>query len=116
MYHIQTNELEYTDKTYQYVLSQKFAPEKNDNPAQLTILRSIADQSFDLLSQAQKMEKLQKLNRLSETENKEYISILRLVGTMIHILRQYQYSDFEMMDTLVSRFQKYENLSKQATA
>ena len=116
MYHIHTNESEYTDRMYQYIQTKSFSAANSSDPTQLAHLRSIADLSFDMLGQVQKMEKLHKLNHLSVAENKEYVSIIRLVGTMIFILRQYNYSDFEMMDALVKRFQRYQNFSQSAAA
>lgn len=116
MYHIHTSATEYTDKMYRAILSIPFEVPAGVADAHISRLRSIADLSFDLLSQAQKMEKLYKLSQLSPSENKEYYSMLRLIGTMIHLLHQYQYSDQEMMSALVKRFQRYQSIGIQSAA
>lgn len=114
MYHLHTSALELGDNAFQYISSQNFAA--GNHPQDATRLRAIADLSFDLLSQVQKQEKLFKLQQLSPSEQLEYISNLRLVGIMIHILTEYKYQDVEMMDALTRRYQKFSGSTRSAAA
>ena len=116
MYHIHTNASEYSEKIFNHILSTPFSADAKPDDAKSAQMRNIADLSFDLLTQAQKMEKLQKLNQLSATEKSEYVSIVRLIGTMIYLLKQYNYKDQEMMDGLVKRYEKYSHVVQRSEA
>lgn len=117
MYPLATSANQITEKTYEFVLSHLAnlnatisGNEKTDR------LHTIAGLSFDLLTRVQKWEKLYKLNQLSDSESREYLSTIRLVGIMISILGKYQYSNSEMMQSLVQRFQRYDRLSHNTAA
>jgi len=116
MYHIHTHASEYSERVFQHILSVPFTVSAQQDSTKKAQLRSIADLSFDMLSQAQRMEKLLKMNQLSGAEKVEFNSIVRLIGTMIYLLRQYHYHDQEMMDVLVKRYQKYAQISHSAAA
>lgn len=116
MYHIHTNASELKDSAFRFITTQDFktgATGEGQNPERL---RAIADLSFDLLSQVQKWEKLHKLNQLSAQEQAEYFSTIRLVGIMVHILNEYNYTDKEMTDALRRRYQRYEAVVRTAAA
>ena len=116
MYHLNTNALELQNSTFQYITSQQFSPKTENSVEANSRLRAIADQSFDLLAQVQKMEKLSKLGHLSQKETMEYNSLIRLVGIMIHILQEYKYADIEMMDALMKRYHKNSGITENAAA
>jgi hypothetical protein len=107
MYHIHTSATELKESTFRFVTSREFAAGNASDPSNPGRLRAIADLSFDLLSQVQKWDKLQKLSQLTDSESAEFHSTLRLVGIMIHILKEYQYTDTEMMDALNRRYQRF---------
>jgi len=67
-------------------------------------LRSIADMAFDLCNKIHKTGKLRKLGQLGKSGEAEYDSNIRLVGLMVHILRNYQYDDAEMMGSLERKY------------
>ena len=104
MYHLHTSALELSGLTFQYIQSKDLSgqPAGNENR-----LRAMADLSFDLLTDVQKMEKLYKLDELSKVELAEYHSTIRLIGIMIHVLNGYKYQDLEMMGALSKRFQRF---------
>jgi len=112
MYHIHTQKASFDSNTYNFVLNQTFSPKAENGVEVKTLLGKIADQSFDLLSQIQKLDKLFKLGHLSQKEQSDYKSMISLVGIMIHLLNQYRYNEKEMMDALVNRFQKFENINR----
>lgn len=117
MYPIQTRSNELSEKMYEHILSlsnsgKNIQPDSGQNGR----LHTIAGLSFDLLTRVQKWEKLYKMNQLSDKESREYLSTIRMVGIMIAILKQYQYSNQEMMQSLVQRFQRYDRLSHNAAA
>lgn len=85
-------------------ISQVANQEPNGREIQL---KNIAHLSFDLLSWARKMEKLNSLNHLNTKEKQEVESVTRLVGTLILCLKKYCYSDREMMDSLVKRYSSF---------
>jgi hypothetical protein len=116
MYHIHTSALELKESTFKYIASKNLSMTGNSNSADPNRLRSIADLSFDLLSQVQKQEKLYKIQQLSKTEQAEYLSSVRLIGIMIHILSEYQYSDREMMDALNKRYQRFSIIAQKTAA
>jgi len=113
MYHLHTSALELSDSTFQYINSQSISKQEGSSESRL---RAMADLSFDLLSDVQKMEKLFKLNQLSKVELAEYTSNIRLIGIMIHILSQYKYQDLEMMGALSKRFQRFAGVAIQTAA
>ena len=116
MYHLHTHKTSFDFGTYNFILNQSFSQNSVNNIEVEAHLRKIADQSFDLLSQIQKLDKLSKLGHLSQKEQSEYHSMICLVGIMIHILNQYEYNDKEMVDALVNRFHKFENRSRSVAA
>jgi hypothetical protein len=116
MYHLHTSASELKESTFNFVTTKDFTLSGMGNPKDATRLRAIADLSFDLLSQVQKMEKLQKLHQLSNSELAEYNSTIRLIGIMIHILHEYKYADREMMDALTKRYQKFSVSIRNAAA
>jgi len=112
MYQIQSKKSSFDIGAYNFVLSLNYGAKHENSSDKENLLRKIADQSFDLLSQVQKLDKLSKLGHLNTSEKAEFQSMIRLVGVMIHILSQYGYSDKEMMDALNSRFLKFESSAK----
>jgi hypothetical protein len=108
MYHfISPSSNERTEQMFRHAIGQSFSS-KTLNPEESTYrLRSVADQSYDLLSQLRKMEKLRTIGKLSAKETAEYNNIIRLVGLMIHLLLDQKYDDKEMMDSLLKRYEKY---------
>ena len=70
-------------------------------------LKNLAHLSYDLLSWARKMEKLNAQNHLDQREKQEVESVTRLVGTLILCLKKYCYSDGEMMDSLINRYKSF---------
>ena len=70
-------------------------------------LKNLAHLSYDLLSWARKMEKLNSQNHLDQREKQEVESVTRLVGTLILCLKKYCYSDGEMMDSLINRYKSF---------
>lgn len=116
MYPIHTKSNELSEKMYEHILAHTASSIGQPNAVQVDRLQVIAGLSFDLLTRVQKWEKLYKLNQLSDSESKEYISTIRLVGIMIAILQQYQYNNKEMIQSLVQRFQRYVQLSHNAAA
>lgn len=117
MYPIQTRSNELSDKMYEYVLNlSQSGTSSQPNSEQSGRLHTIAGLSFDLLTRVQKWEKLYKMNQLLDKEAREYLSTIRMVGIMIAILKQYQYSNQEMMKSLEQRFQRYDRLSHNAAA
>jgi predicted protein tyrosine phosphatase len=111
---LHTSALELGESTLQYITSKTIESGARTQDTQR--LRAIADLSFDLLSQIQKMEKLHKLHQLSGKEESEYHSTLRLVGVMLHILNEYHYQDREMMDALSKRYNKHSGTTHNAAA
>lgn len=85
-------------------ISQITHQEPNGRESQL---KNIAHLSYDLLSWARKMEKLNALQHLDQKEKQEVESVTRLVGTLILCLKKYCYSDSEMMDSLVDRYKSF---------
>ena len=116
MYHLHTEKTSFDFGTYNFVVNQNFSPKAENGIEAETRLRKIADQSFDLLSQIQKLDKLAKLGHLSQKEQFEYKAMISLVGIMIHVLNQYGYTDKEMMDALLNRFHKFENGQRSVAA
>jgi len=116
MYHLHTKKSSLDFETYNFVLNQNYGSEIEKSAAQTKRLREIADQSFDLLSQIQKMDKLSKLGHLSTAEQSSFKSQIRLVGILIHTLKQYGYNDNEMMIALVNRFNKFEKQAEKEAA
>ena len=116
MYHLHTKKTLFDFETYDFVLNQTFSLKGENTVEATSLLTKIADQSFDLLSQIQKLDKLFKSGHLTSKEQSDYQSMIRLVGIMIHILNQYNYTDKEMMDALVMRFQKLESYIRSAAA
>jgi len=116
MYHLHTSALELKESTFQHIGTKDLSASSNQNPGNPNRLRSIADLSFDLLSQVQKLDKLNKLHQLSKTEQAEYNSTVRLIGIMIHVLDQYKYQDNEMMDTLSRRYNKFSGTAQNVAA
>lgn len=117
MYPLATKSPQIGEKTYEFVLSQ--LGHLNTTMAgteQTDRLHAIAGLSFDLLTGVQKWEKLYKMNQLAEKEIREYLSTIRLVGIMISVLKKYGYGNKEMMQSLVHRFQRYDQLSHSAAA
>ncbi len=96
-----------SEKIFRYALSKPFSGSSGNPEEAETRLRSIADQSYDLLGQLQKMEKLNSIGKLSAAEKSEYQNIVRLVGLMIHLLTDQKFSDKEMMDGLLKRYSKF---------
>lgn len=118
MYPIQTRSNEVSEKMFDHIVVALSQTGKSitSGPEQAGRLHTIAGLSFDLLTRVQKWEKLYKMNQLSEKESREYLSTIRMVSIMIAILKQYQYSNQEMMQSLEQRFQRYGRLSHNAAA
>lgn len=95
------------DSAFRYLITKPFSFKSENSEEVNTRLRSIADQTYDLISQIQKLEKLQAIGQLGAKEKREYDSSIRLVALMIHLLLDQNYRDKEMMDALLKRFEKY---------
>lgn len=103
MYPLHTRQNQLSQETMDFVLSREFT----DSPsADISQLRRIADKSYDLLSRISKSEKLRKLGQLGKNGEAEFDANVRLVGIMIHLLRQYGYDDAEMMGSLEKKYRQ----------
>ncbi len=107
MFRYQTLRSDLNENAFRYVISKPFSAKSENSEESNLRLRSIADQSYDLISQIQKLEKLQAIGKLTSKEMTEYHLMIRLAGLMIHLLVDQKYEDKEMMDALLKRYQKY---------
>lgn len=103
MYPISSHKSGLSQETMNFVLSQKFGEASADKESRL---RKIADLSYDLLSSIQKTEKLRRLGQLGKSGENEFDSNVRLVGIMMHILRESGYNNLEMMASLEKKYQQ----------
>jgi hypothetical protein len=103
MYPLHTRQTQFTQENLDFILDRDFRVSPPEGTAK-DRLRSIADQAYDLLSRIQKSEKLRKLGQLGKSGEAEFDSNVRLVGLMVHLLRQYQYQDTEMMASLEKKY------------
>lgn len=105
MYPVSTSETCFSQETFDFILARNFG--NNSVSAESgQKLREIADLAFDLLSRIQKTEKLRKLGQLGKKGEEEFDSNIRLIGIIIHMLRNYQYNDAEMMSGLEKKYRQ----------
>lgn len=89
-------------------INNKINQISNEEPAgHESQLKNIALLSYDLLSWARKMERLNSMEHLDKKGKEELESVTRLVGTLILCLKKYSYSDTEMMDSLEKRYNSF---------
>jgi hypothetical protein len=103
MYPLHTRQTQFTQENLNFILEKDFSVSQTEGTAK-DRLRSIADLAYDLLSRIQKSEKLRKLGQLGKSGEAEFDSNVRLVGLMVHLLRQYKYQDGEMMASLEKKY------------
>jgi hypothetical protein len=103
MYPLHTTQNQLSQETMDFVLSRNFVDGSGANEG---MLRKIADLSYDLLNRISKSGKLRKLGQLGKSGEAEFDSNVRLVGLMLHVLKQYSYDDAEMMSGLEKKYQQ----------